>query len=389
MDFITIMGKIWIMFETRLNKVRQKLLEENLNGVLISSVSNIAYLTGYSNFSKDEREAYIFVGNTFAYIITDGRYAEAVKKQVPHLKLFQRGDGKSTEDLLKKHKKGIKSLGIEEDNLTVAEHKIFKKHFKNLKHFTVARSIKTEDEIKKIEKSCKLGDQTFQYILGKIKKGITEKELAFEIELFIKKNGAELSFPTIAAFGANSSIPHHQTGNDVLGPESSSGRQGQIVLVDMGVKLNDYCSDMTRTLFFGKPNEKQIKIYETVLEAQQKAVDYINKCLKSGKEIKAADVDGVARKYIIKKGYPSIPHSLGHGVGLEVHESPHLSPKSKDILKMGMVFSIEPGIYIEGFGGVRSEDLFVLEKNELRTLTKSSRNLAFINPKVSCSNYIA
>ena len=359
------------MFASRIKDLKEELKKQKLDGVLISSVSNISYLSGYSNFSVTEREAYIFVGENFSYIITDGRYSEAVRKQVPHLELFERGGGKSTEELFKKHK--IKTLGIEEDNLTIREHKNLKKNFKNLKHFNLSRSIKTEDEINKIEKACELGDLAFKYILGKIKKGISEKELAFEIEWFIKKNGGELSFPTIVAFGKNSSIPHHQTGNDVLGPELNSGRQGQIILVDMGVKLNNYCSDMTRTVFFGKPSEKQRQMYATVLTAQKKAAEFVRV------GVKASDVDKTARKYIISKGFPSIPHSLGHGVGLEVHESPRLSSRGKDILKEGMVFSIEPGIYLGEAGGVRIEDLYVLEKNGLRQLTNSPKKLFYIS----------
>ncbi len=351
------------MFDKRIKDLKQKLLKEKLDGLLISSVSNITYLTGYSNFSKDEREAYIFIGKNFQYIITDGRYSEAIKREVSHLELFTRDGGKSTEDLFKKHLE-VKSLGVEEDNLTVSEHKIIKKHFKKMKHFDISlhRSIKTPDEIEKIERACQLGDQAFKNVLGKIREGISEKELAFEIEIFIKKNGGELSFPTIVAFGKNSSIPHHQTGNTKL-------ENNQFVLLDFGVKFENYCSDMTRTIIFGKPSDRQKRIYETVLEAQQKAVEFV----KPG--CKAKEVDEVARKYIISKGFLSIPHSLGHGVGLEVHEDPHLSSGSEDILKEGMVFSIEPGIYIEGVGGVRIEDLFVLEKNGLRQLTTSPKNL--------------
>ena len=356
------------MFAARVKNLKKKMLDEKLEAVLISSVTNINYLTGYSNFSKDDREAYIFIGKNFEYIITDARYSQAIKKEVPHLKLFQRAGGKSTEELFLKHKKEIKSLGIEEDNLTVGEYKVVRTHFKNLNHFDLNRGIKTQDEIEKITKACKLGDKTFEQILKKIKKGITEKELAFEMELFIKKNGAELSFPTIVAFGKNSSIPHHHTGNSKL-------ENKQFVLLDFGVKFDDYCSDMTRTIFFGSPSKEQKKIYETVLRSQQKAVEFANKVIKDKKQLKAEDVDKVARDYILSKKYPSIPHSLGHGVGLEVHESPHLSPKSEDVLKEGMVFSIEPGMYIEGFGGVRIEDLYVFEKNRLRQITGSLKSL--------------
>ncbi|MBU1000301.1 Xaa-Pro peptidase family protein [Patescibacteria group bacterium] len=362
------------MFELRIKKLRALLAEENLDAVLISAVSNITYFTGYANFSQDEREAYIFLGQNFGYIITDARYCESIKKQVPHLQLFERSPGKRIDALFKKHKKQIKKLGIEEDNLVVSEHKILQKHFKKLKHFNASllRSIKSEDEIQKIEKAANLGDQVFKYILGKIKAGISEKQLAQELESYIKKHGAELSFPPIVAFGKNSSIPHHQTGNTKLTGDK------EFILLDFGVKFENYCSDMTRTVFFGKPTKEQKAIFETVLKAQQKAINFVNSAIKSGKELKAAQVDKVARDYIISKNYPAVPHSLGHGVGLDVHESPRLSRQSREILKEGMVFSIEPGIYSEGFGGVRIEDLFVLEKKGIRQLTNATKKLITI-----------
>lgn len=349
------------MFETRIQNIKDKLLKEKIDAVLISAVSNITYLSGFANFSKDEREAYIFIGKDFGYIITDGRYSEVVKKQVPHLALFERGNQKSIEDLFKKHE--VKKIGIEEDNLTVSEHKLISKHFKNIKHFEISRSIKTKEEISKIEKACKLGDLAFEYILKKIKLGVSEKEIAFELEMFVKKNGAELSFPSIVAFGKNSSVPHHQTGQTRL-----EDKKGQFVLLDFGIKLENYCSDMTRTCFFGKPSDNKKKIYETVLKAQKKVVTAIQ----SG-ERKAAKLHQIANDFIRREGFPAIPHSLGHGIGLEVHEHPGLSSKSKEILKEGMVFSIEPGIYLPGVGGVRIEDLFVLEDNGLRQITHSSK----------------
>lgn len=355
------------MFDRRIQNLKKKIRQEKLDGVLISSVSNITYLTGYANFSRDEREAYIFLGSNFGYIITDGRYTEAVKEKVPHLKLFERGNKRKVKDLFKKYKE-IKVLGIEEDNLTVLELKNLKKIFQKLKHFNIQRSVKDEKEKGKIKNAAKLGDKAFKFILEEIRDGITEKEIAFKIEMFIKKAGADISFPPIVAYGANSSIPHHKTGDTKL-------KTGNFVLLDFGVSYEDYCSDMTRTIFLGKATEKQRKIYKTVLEAQKKAVDFINSLIKSGKIIKAKEVDKVARDYITSRGYPTIPHSLGHGVGLEIHEHPHLSTKSKEELKHGMVFSIEPGIYIQGFGGVRIEDLFVYERGGLKQITNSPKEI--------------
>ena len=216
------------MFETRIQKIRKKLLEEKIDAVLVSSVSNITYLTGFANFSKNEREAYLLIGKNFQYIITDGRYSEAVKREAPDFTLFERNHKDKVEDLLKRLKEKVQTLGIEGHNLSYLEYKFFKKHIKKLKHINleIHRSIKTEDEVKKIEQACKLGDQAFEYILKKIKPGVTEKEIAFELEFFIKKNGADLSFPSIMAFGKNSSVPHHQTGDTVLGPSTRSPRPG-------------------------------------------------------------------------------------------------------------------------------------------------------------------
>lgn len=344
------------MFQRRLEKIRQNLKKEKLGAVLISDVSNITYFSGYANFSKDEREAYIFVGKDFAYIITDARYTEEIRNNVTHLDFFERSHKNPIENLFKKHKNKI--LGIEENNLTVSEYKFLKKHFKETKHFEISRSIKTEDEIGKIEKACQIGDLAFEYVLNKLKDGVTEKEIAGELENFVRSKNCVISFPAIVAFGKNSAIPHHQTGEAIL-------KQGDFVLLDFGVKFENYCSDMTRTVFLGKPSEKQKKMYETVLRAQQKAV----KAIDEG-ERRAAKIFKAA-------GLPAMPHSLGHGIGLGVHEHLSLSPKSKEILKEGMVFSIEPGIYLPGFGGVRIEDLFVLEKRGLRKLTQ-----AFVEMKI-------
>lgn len=232
------------------------------------------------------------------------------------------------------------------------------------------KSIKNPQEILLIEQACKLGDKTFDYILGKIKPGVTEKQIALGIMRFIRKNKAKLSFKPIVAFGKNSVAPHHRANDTKL-------KKGDIVLLDLGAKLNDYCSDMTRTVFMGKATSKQKKIYHTVLEAQQKAIEQLNNetMKQSLKGIRASKIDSIARSYIISKGYPPMPHSLGHGVGKKVHEAPKLSPKSKKYLRENMVFSVEPGIYIAELGGIRIEDLVVLEKTGPRLLTNSPKHL--------------
>jgi Xaa-Pro aminopeptidase len=279
-------------------------------------------------------------------------------------------------------------LGIEESDLRDSEFKSIKKIIKNLKDFKfhTHRAIKTPEEIKLIEKACQIGDEAFAFIQAKITAGITEKQLMFHLENFIREQGFEPSFKTIVAFAENSAVPHHQTGDKKL-------KSGDFVLLDFGVKFKNYCSDMTRTLVLGKPSEKQKLIHETVKQAQQQAFEYLNSVIlnliqdpgekssysgkKSGMttEIKASDIDKISRDHILQSGFPSIPHSLGHGIGLEVHEHPYLSMNSKETLTEGMVFSIEPGIYLAELGGVRIEDLYVIEKNGVRQLTTSHKSL--------------
>ena len=380
----------------RLSKLRSAMVKRHLDAVLVSSVPNIIYLTGFSHFSKDEREAFLFIvarplgsshetSDIVGYILTDARYSEAVRNKIKNFELVETSSKltfeKALKTLAKKHK--VKRVGFDHHDITVAEHKklsscfndlnlpreISKKFFRG--HFSVdkLRTIKSPAEISAIEKACELGDKTFKYIFNRIKSGITEKQLAFEIEFFIKKHGGDISFPPIVAFGKNSAIPHHKTSDQRL-------KTNDQILLDFGVKLNNYCSDMTRTIFFGSANAEYKKIYQTVLAAQEKAIEaLINKDTPSLRSILAKDIDKIARECIVSQGYPTIPHSLGHGIGLEVHESPRLSPKSKDILKEGMVFTIEPGIYIPSFGGVRIEDVVVLEKSGPRLLTNSPKGL--------------
>ena len=344
--------------------------------VLISSFSNIVYMTNYSGFSKEEREAYLFVTKNDQYILTDARYSEAVKTLISDFKLIEISLNnpvkKVLKHLVKKHR--IKHVAFEGHDISFLEHKKLLMDFNDSNHRSLEslRIIKTAEEISKIEKACNIGDDAFKHVLKKIKLGISEKEVAYEIEFFIKKQGADLSFRTIVAFGKNSAVPHHLTSDKRLAISD------KFILLDFGIKYNNYCSDMTRTIFFGKPTTELKKMYETVKQAQQKAIDYLTTSdpLRSeASERRASSADKAARDYIISKGYKSIPHGLGHGVGIEVHESPHLSPKSEDILKEGMVFSIEPGIYIPKVGGVRIEDLVVLEKDKPRLLTHSPNGL--------------
>lgn len=395
---------------SRLFKIKDELKRQKVDAALVSSIPNITYLTGFSGFSKEEREALLFITPDKQYILTDKRYRDEISniiysssdpappesrevykknrsRQARAINIFQLEVVSSSipfkmalEKLIKKHK--IKKLGIEDNDLKVSEYITLKKIFKTksaLISFKISenRSIKEQSEIDAIEKACELTDKTFEYILTKIKSGITEKELAFEIEFFIKKNGGDLAFSPIVAFGKNSAIPHHKTANAVLCPERAKRVEGQIILFDFGAKIDNYCSDMTRVVFLGKATDEQKKVYQIVLDAQKRAIEIFNdRSYILNHQLKSAEVDKVAHDYIRSKGYgDNIFHSLGHGVGLEIHESPHLSSKSKEILKPGMVFTIEPGVYLPEKFGVRIEDTVVLGNNGLRILTKSKKQL--------------
>ena len=342
------------------------LLKENhLDAILISSSANVTYLSGFGNFVEGERETFLLMTDTKNFILSNPLYLEEIAKKIKNFTPIEisRAMTSVQQALQIMNKKGqIKKVGFEPNNLSVAEYQLFKKVLPEMIPVDTSRlrTIKTVAEIKRIEEACQLGDKTFLYVLKQLQKGVTEKEIAFAIESFIKQAGGDISFRPIVAFGAHSSMPHYI-------PQDTKLKDNMIVLMDFGAKIEHYCSDMTRTVFFGKATLEQKRMYETVLHAQQDAIN----ALYDTKDAKA--IDASAREAIIANGYESIPHSLGHGIGIEVHEAPRLSSASKDTLTDGMVFSIEPGIYIPDGGGVRIEDLVVLEKGKPRLLTHAPK----------------
>lgn len=355
------------MLGKRLKDLQKSLAENKIDALLISSPVNIQYLTGYSNFSRDEREAYLFITSNAATLFTDGRYIEAVEKVLPRtIKATIENPLSKINQIVKRLK--INKIGFEK-NFTFLEYKKFKKEI-DAKFILVEnlvenlRAVKDVDEIAALKHAAKLTDDCYSNILKNIRMNTTEKELAWRIEKFIKEAGGELAFDTIVAFGPNSAIPHYKTS------EKKLTNKDEFILLDFGAKVDNYCSDMTRTLLTKNSSTRAKNIYQTVLAAQKKAIDY----LRSGSDPEAKAVAKVANDYIVSKGFDPILHGLGHGIGLEVHEEPHLSPKSKDILVPGNYFSIEPGIYIPGFGGVRIEDDFLLTKKGIETFTHSPKD---------------
>lgn len=225
--------------------------------------------------------------------------------------------------------------------------------------------LKTNDEIAKLKKAAKIGSDCFEYILEILKVGMTEKEIAKYIYEFFVKNGASnVSFDTIVGSGINSAQIHSV-------PTDKKILENDIILFDMGCIYDGYCSDMSRTIFVGKPTKKQEEIYNLVYETYLNAVNNI----KVGQSAKEADYLG--RKMILDKGY-DYAHALGHGVGTKVHEEPIISPKKNEILKENMVFSVEPGIYLENEFGVRIEDVGVLTENGLEMFSSPSKEIIIL-----------
>ncbi|ADL08080.1 M24 family metallopeptidase [Thermosediminibacter oceani] len=353
------------MNSERISKLRRNLSEKDLDGILVSKPENIFYISGFDG------EGFLVVTRERALLFTDFRYIEQAKKECPDFEVVEF----ESVSPFKKCADEIKSIGLK--NLAFEGHYLTVKFYEELKSFLDGveviktdglieelRTIKDEVELEIIKKAQEITDKAFEHILDYIRPGVTESELALEIEYFMKKNGAEgVAFPTIVASGPRSSLPHGT-------PTSRKIQPGDFITFDFGAKVKHYCSDMTRTVVMGKPNKDQLEIYSIVLEAQKRALEYIKSSV-SGK-----DVDKVARDFIAEKGFGrNFGHALGHGVGLEIHEAPRLSKLGETSLLPGMVVTVEPGIYVKNFGGVRIEDLVIITEDGCINLTKSSKDL--------------
>lgn len=340
------------------------LVKDN-EAVLISSYPNVFY---YSGFTSSDAE--LLITHSERYIITDSRYTIQARSEAPDFELY---DIKNGYDNLFSRISGT-LIGFEEDEISVSRYRRLKKRLKSGQEFVEMqklvsgpRKIKDRGEIKKIAEAERLGDEAFSYVLPKIRAGVTEREIALELEFFMKRNGASaLSFDTIAASGKRSAMPHGAATDKII-------ERGDFLTLDFGCVFEGYCSDMTRTVVIGEADARQREIYETVLAAQKAAIDAIE----AGKS--CAGIDAVARRVISDAGYgKNFGHGLGHSVGIEIHENPSFSPKCSETVKNGHVITVEPGIYIEDFGGVRIEDLIVVEDGKARNLTSSEKELIIL-----------
>jgi Xaa-Pro aminopeptidase len=356
---------------SRLRKLRISIAEKELDALLISQPENLRYLSGFTG-----SPGWLLISGRNAILALDFLYVEQGKIESPGFEIIQ--IKQELHDWLPGlvsdlgwHKLGFEANLISYD----AHHKLSEAI--NTKQINLdlvpttgiverLRSIKEPEELRSITKAVELADAALEQAKAMIRSGITEKEIAWEIEKILRQKGSEgIPFDIIVASGPNSALPHAR-------PAEKTIRSGEPVLIDMGARINGYCSDLSRTLFTGKTDKTLSEIYNIVLKAQTTAIERIES------DMAASQADKLARSVIEQAGYAdAFGHGLGHGVGLAIHEFPRLGLSSSDSLADGMVFTIEPGIYLAGQGGVRIEDTVVLEGGKAKVLTRADKDSPF------------
>ena len=350
----------------RIKKLREKLNQENLDLLLVTSLPNIRYLCGFTGSN-----GILLISKDKAIFLTDFRYKEQVKKEVKgaEIKIPQRELFSILPEIGLLKGKRIKA-GFEEKYLTFQLYQRLKTLLPQVLWVPTENLVesllvtKDEEEIKKIKKAADISAKAYLEILPFFRPGTKESDIAAELEYRIKRNGGTGSaFEPIVASGVRSAMPHARA-------SSKRFQRGEFVTLDFGAFYEGYVCDITRTVVLGKATPRQKKIYDLVLKAQTKAIK--NAC--SG--MKGFELDKVARDVINNAGFKDyFGHGLGHGIGLLVHDSPGINTKSQEVLKPGMVITIEPGVYLPGWGGVRIEDDILITRNGCKVLTNIDREL--------------
>ena len=327
----------------------------------ISGGANIRYYSGFTS-----EDAFLIISRDRRMLVTDSRYYVQARQQSPEFDLVKLEDG--WEKMFASVPED--EIAFEENIITCGfydrlKKKAAKKSFVRMqKEIEAPRRNKDAGEIRLISEAEEIGSRAFMHIIEVLHAGMTERDVALKLEYYMKKQGATaLSFDTIAASGVRSSMPHGVATDKVI-------EKGELLTLDFGCVYEGYCSDMTRTVVIGEPDARQKEIYDIVLAAQNTAIDGLYQGMA------CSEADELARRVIRDAGYgDSFGHSLGHSVGLEIHESPNFSPKSRDELENGNVLSVEPGIYIDGWGGVRIEDLIAVVDGRIVNLTTAPKSL--------------
>ena len=353
---------------TRLQLLQEELPGHKLDAILVGHLPNIRYLCGFSGSA-----GLLVVSDREAEFFTDGRYTEQAREEVKGARIrIQKGKSAFAAALewLRSNAR-IKRLGIEAGYMTVADRQVLAKRVGGNARIVNApplvermRMVKSDDEIAKIRAACELGNTLLRPLTEALKSGGSESQVAGQIELAARNGGADqMAFTTIIAGGKRSALPHGRASG------ASIPRRG-FVVCDFGVILSGYCSDMTRTLHVGRPSTEESRVYEAVREAQQAALEAV----RPGKTV--GEVDAAARKLLHKRRLDKyFTHSTGHGLGLEIHEAPRIAAGQTEILRSGMVITVEPGAYLPGEFGVRIEDTVVVTETGCEILTKGSKQL--------------
>lgn len=353
----------------RIDNLRSRFEDLKIDAFLVTDDENRRYLSGFIGTA-----GYLFITQKSAVLATDSRYTEQAGDQAPDYRV-DRITGRLEWLPALAAEFGVKRLGFEADNVTVHLLDRFKAAISEsengAQHLELVpttgiplglRAFKDADELALLQRSIDIADNAFSTVAETIRVGDTEEEIAWRIEVAVREQGAEsLSFPTIVGSGPNAALPHHRAGEREV-------RGGESIVIDMGARYGGYCSDLTRTVVIGEPDEQFKRVYDTVLAAQLTAIESVEAGMTG------AEADNLARAVIVEAGYgDQFGHSLGHGVGLEVHEAPWVASRVEDKLRDGMTFTIEPGIYISGWGGVRIEDVVVLENGRARVLSHAPK----------------
>ena len=352
----------------RVVQLTARLPDRELDAILISAPKNRRYLSGFTGSA-----GYLLVTLQRQVLFTDSRYTEQAGNQSPHFEVVQIEPGLGwLMDALKKT--GTRRVGFESDHMTVASYNRVLDAIKEEEDLggvsliatsgitDELRVFKDREELAELQKAIDASDRAMEAVCPTIQAGMTEKEVGWRMEVAMREFGADnISFDTIVAAGPNGAMAHHRADDTVI-------KAGEPIVIDMGAQVNGYCSDISRTVVVGEPDEMFHKIYNIVLGAQLTAINTVRPGL-TGEEC-----DALARDVIAEAGYgDNFGHSLGHGVGLAVHENPRIGPSAENELKPDMVFTVEPGIYLSGWGGVRIEDIVILGEEGAIVLSKAGK----------------
>lgn len=367
------------MTKQRVKKLKEQLNKLGIDAMFVSNPQNIQYLSGYECMvydlaqKIDDPEVFLLITSNKNFIMSDPRHAGTVANiaNFEFVKLPYPTNITNLSKLISELAEGTKVMGFEEGSFLYKELKGIKK---NLRVKTVdvsevvenLRLIKDANELKLLTKAAIITGEGFEYVLSKLRKGMTEKDLAFEITSFFLKNADGNSFNPIVAFGNDSAIPHYE-------PTDKKIKSSGPLLIDLGCKVEGYCGDMTRTVYIGKAPKEFKDRYKKVLRAQKNCLKNVQAGM-SGRK-----ADALARDSLEKTLRDKFAHGTGHGLGLDVHEDPRIRKENENKLKDGMVFTIEPGVYIPGDGGIRIEDVVYLKDRRPVNLTKTPKNLREIN----------